>query len=283
VQERIAKKIGLVTVPNHIRIWHPAIDRLLKEDQEKESASAYVYWRNKPRLDTPIERRRLRILNSLFFAVQKMNGKPSISFSEELDVGVSFYHHHVHIALNPPKQTHRRSQSGTAQTASGETKLVLSILQGYRSEETRMRWEDSDEGKLETHMTEIAIQVVLTAEILCREEASHRYRLRVEQKAQLEEKERQEKLAAERAEKERLRQIEQARIDRLIRDAAAFNQANEIRKYVEAIRLSQASNGATVTDELERWTQWALELAERIDPVHNEIFLRAMHDEDDIK
>ena len=32
-------------------------------------------WNN-PLFDTPFERRRLRILNSLFFAVAKMNGKP---------------------------------------------------------------------------------------------------------------------------------------------------------------------------------------------------------------
>jgi len=31
------------------------------------------------------------------------------------------------------------------------------------------------------------------------------------------------------------RRIEQGRIDRLLRDAAAFQQAGEIRKYVEAI------------------------------------------------
>lgn len=50
------------------------------------------------------------------------------------------------------------------------------------------------------------------------------------------------KLEAERTEHERQKRIEQGRIDRLLRDAAAFQQAAEIRKYVEAIALSQARN-----------------------------------------
>jgi len=103
-----------------------------------------------------------------------------------------------------------------------------------------MTWQDNDEGKLETRMAEIAVEVILTAEIQYREMAVQHYQLRVERRAQLEEEERQRKLAIERAEKERSRRIEQARIDRLLRDAAAFQQAAEIRKYVETIRLTPA-------------------------------------------
>lgn len=35
VRERIAKTIGKVTVPRDVRIWHPAIERLLKEDEPR--------------------------------------------------------------------------------------------------------------------------------------------------------------------------------------------------------------------------------------------------------
>jgi hypothetical protein len=43
VRERIAKVIGKVTVPREVRVWHPAIDRLLKENEtrrEKQRASS---------------------------------------------------------------------------------------------------------------------------------------------------------------------------------------------------------------------------------------------------
>jgi hypothetical protein len=132
-------------------------------------------------------------------------------------------------------------------------------------------------------MTEIAVEVILTAEIQYREMAIQQYQLRVKRRVQLEEEEQQRKLAIERAEKERLRRIEQARIDRLLRDAAAFQQAAEIRKYVETIRLTQACDRFSVTGEFERWSQWALAQADRIDPAHGEAFLRAMLDEDEVK
>ena len=82
-----------------------------------------------------------------------------------------------------------------------------------------------------------------------------------------------------RAEKERQKKIEQARIDRLLRDAAAFQQAGEIRRYVEAIRLAQSRNGMSSSEELERWSQWALAQADRIDPVMGGAFLTATQDE----
>lgn len=103
----------------------------------------------------------------------------------------------------------------------------------------------------------------------------------MERKAELEEEERQRKLAAERAEKERQKRMEQARIDRLLRDAVAFQQAGEIRKYVEAIRLAQSRNGMYSSEEFKRWSQWALVQADRIDPVTGGAFLSAMQDQDE--
>lgn len=286
VRERIAWTIGQIGIPHQVRAWHPAIDCFLKEDEErrqKQLAGAYSYSWNKLHLDTPFERRRLRILNSLFFATEKMNGKPSISFREGLDIGISFHQRYVHLALDQPKQPNQRHQSPVAQPGASETKLALSIRRGPCSEADRMIWQDDEKGKLETQMTEIAVEVILTAEIQYREMAVQQYRLRVERRAQLEEEERQRKLAIERAEKERLKRIEQARIDRLLRDAAAFQQAAEIRKYVETIRLTQACDGFSVTGEFERWSQWALAQADRIDPAHGGAFLKAMHDEDEVR
>ena len=81
VRARIAEIVGHVAVPYKVRFWHPAIDRLLKEDEkrrEQQLAAPYPMSWNNPLFVTPFERRRLRILNSLFFAVTKMSGKPSV-------------------------------------------------------------------------------------------------------------------------------------------------------------------------------------------------------------
>jgi hypothetical protein len=129
-------------------------------------------------------------------------------------------------------------------------------------------------------MTDIVIQVILTAEIKYRENALHQYQWRIKRKAELEEEERKRKAEAERAEKERQKRIEQNRVNRLLRDAAAFQQAGEIRKYVEAIRLVQAGDSSS-TDEFEKWSQWVLAQADRIDPAVSAKFLKAMQDQDE--
>ena len=115
----------------------------------------------------------------------------------------------------------------------------------------------------------------MTAELQHREGAVRHHEWRVERKAQLEEEERRRQLEAERAERERRKRLEQARIDRLLKDAAAFQQANEIRKYVQAIRLVQTQGCDSSPEALEQWSKWALAEADRIDPVIGGAFLKA--------
>ncbi len=282
VRERIAKIVGKLIVPRDIVIWHPAIDRLLKEDdkrREKQLAARYpVSWDN-PLFDAPIERRRLRILNTFFLATARMNGKPTISGREARSIHLTFYQQHVGIRLDRPKRPGRggRTEQGAEPS---DTKLCLSILESLGSDKERVSWQDDGGSRLESRLAEIAIQLILTAELQHRESAVRRYQWRVERKAQLEEEERERKLKAERAERERRKRLEQARIERLLKAAAAFQQAGVIRKYVEAIRLTLSSSEACSPGELERWSQWALSEADRIDPAIGGAFLIAMRDEE---
>lgn len=152
-------------------------------------------------------------------------------------------------------------------------------MEFFGSEEVLATWQDDDVQKIETRMTDIAVQLILTAEIQYREHALHHHQWLIERKAELEEEERKRKLEAERAERERQKRIEQGRINRLLRDAAAFQQAGEIRKYVEAIRQARALDGSSI-EEVEQWSQWALAQPDRIDPALSQRFLRAMQDEE---
>jgi hypothetical protein len=283
VRAQIAEIVGHVAVPHKVLNWHPAIDRLLKEDEkrrEKQLADPYPMSWNNPLFDTPFERRRLRILNSLFFAVAKMNGKPSVRGREAREIHISFFQQHLYLRLEKPKISTRLARAENATGESNNTRLCLSVVKFFGSEELLATWQDDDAQKLETRMTDIAVQLILTAEIKYREHALHHYQWRIKRKAELEEEERKCKLEAERAEKERQKRIEQGRINRLLRDAAAFQQAGEIRKYVEAIRQAQALDSSSSIDEVEQWSQWALAQADRIDPAVGGRFLKAMQDEE---
>lgn len=282
VRARVAETIGHVTVPRNVRNWHTAIDRLLKEDEkrrEKQLNDPYPMPWYKPLFDSPFDRRRLRILNTLFLAVAKMNGKSFVNGPEARDIGISFFQQHLHLSLDRPKRSARRRAVPNTGDESSDMKLSLSIVSGWRSEEVIVAWQDDDDQRLEAQMTDIAVQVILAAEIQYRESALRRYRWRVQRKAELEEEARKRKVEAELAEKERQKQIEQGRVDRLLRDAAAFHQAGTIRKYVEAIRSTQARESASSPDEVEQWSQWALAQADRIDPAIGGRFLQAIQDE----
>ena len=75
------------------------------------------------------------------------------------------------------------------------------------------------------------------------------------------------------AERERIKQLEQARIDGLLSDAAAFQRSAEIRQYVEAIRARHSCSPIASDEELEHWSVWALAQADRIDPAVGGDFL----------
>ena len=284
-RERIAKIIGKLSVARDILYWHPAIDRLLKEDdkrREKQLAAPHPMSWDNPRFDTPFERRRLRILNTLFSAAARMNGKPTIDGREARSTHVTFYRQHVGIRLDHAKQYNRRGYAAPKPPESNDSKLSFSILESINSEKVRVTWQDDETGKLEARITDIAVELVSTAELQHRESAVRQYQWRVERKAALEEEGRKRKLEAERAERERQRRLEQARIDRLLKDAVALQQASEIRQYVQAIRVVYSCDEASSTEALERWSQWALAQADRIDPARGGAFLKSMRDEEGI-
>jgi hypothetical protein len=283
VRARIAETVDRVAVPHKVRNWHPTIGRLLKEDEkrrEKQLADPYPMSWDKPLFDSPFERRRLRVLNSLFLAVARMNGKPSIYGLEAREIRLSFFQQHLQLTLDRPKRSNRQAKDLNTIGESSDSRLCLSILSGFGSETVLAFWQDEDAQRLEMRMIEVAVQAILTAEIQYREKALHQYQWRVQRKAELEEEQRKRKLEAERAEKDRQKRIEQARINGLLRDAAAFQQAGEIRKYVGVIRLAMARDSCSCIDEVEQWSKWALAQADRIDPAIGGRFLKAMQDED---
>jgi len=261
VRERVAKIIGKVSVSREVKVWHPAIQRLLNDDEARREKFRKNGWSwDKPVFESPLEVRRLRILNSLFVAVGRLNGKASPD-KDARKASLSFYKQHIHITLGPTKQNRRDKAAETPRD-----RLTLAILDGYNSEKELQAWHDGDGSRLEQQITAIAVEIVTLAESKYRDSMVRRYNWRVEQKAKLEEEDRKRKLEAERAERERIKRLEQARIDGLLSDAAAFQKSAAIRQYVEAIRTRHASSPIASNQELETWSRWALGQADRIDP-----------------
>lgn len=158
-------------------------------------------------------------------------------------------------------------------TRGQSNKLRLDIKSYAAGELSRAFWQDGDGRRLESAIAEIATEIVVCGEIQYRNSAIGHYEWRVSRKAQLEEEARRLKAEQERLERERQARREKARVDRLLGEATSLRQANEIRAYVQAVRLATSAGDRSLpTEELETWAAWALQQADRVDPIRSGAF-----------
>lgn len=276
VRERIRKIIGTVKVGRLIS-KHPAVSRLLSQDEarrEKQKTATYTFSWEKPVFDTPFEQRRLRLLNALFLAVARCGGKPEVMGHEAREITITVHQTVVFLTLDRPKVAKRGASQGHPTGGKSEP-LRLAITEGYQREEERAAWQDTEDAPLERRMANIAVEIVAVAELKYREGCVREFEWRVKRKAEREEELRQRQIELERQERERVQKLEQARIDRLLDEAATLRRAAEIRAYVQAVKQAAAGEGSDATNEkIERWAHWALAEADRIDPVRNGRFLQ---------
>lgn len=117
------------------------------------------------------------------------------------------------------------------------------------------------------------MQLVVTGEAQCRRGEASRHNRLIKRRAELIEEARERKEEKERQERGRRIKAEEARINRLLGEAAAFKQANDIRAYLEDVRRANIANDDPVSQEyLDTWALWALAQADRIDPVRSKKF-----------
>ena len=282
VRDRVRKIIGKVGVPKAMTAPHPAIARLIAQDavrRQKQAASTYAFSWDAPVFDSSFEQRRLRLLNALFLAVARCGGKAEMRGPEAREVIIAIHQTSVAISLDRPlKGRGKDASKGNSGTAS----LRFAILLGYDHEQERAAWQDGEAGRLESLVQEIAVEVVTSAEISYRESCIREFEWRVKRKTQIEEDRRNRQLQIERKERERQQQLEQARVDRLLSQASSLRQAMDIRAYVDAVKNIIANETSAISaEEIERWAKWALEQADRIDPVRSARFLDTFEGNDD--
>ncbi len=114
---------------------------------------------------------------------------------------------------------------------------------------------------------------------MCRASAEHYREYVIKRKAELVAEERHKEAERQRLERERLRRLEEARIARLLAQARALQQAQEIRAYVAAVQTRSSTDTAMTALELQQWVDWSLQQADRLDPVINGGFRHVQHDE----
>ncbi|MFV0294930.1 MAG: hypothetical protein ACK5JT_02285 [Hyphomicrobiaceae bacterium] len=217
VRSSVAKKIGRVVVPRGKHTWHHIIQRLLTADdkrREKFAESRWAYSWDKPLFDNPFEQRRLRVMNALFLGVAKCGGKPSIHGKEAIEFSLTVHQQHVPLKLlatsDRARNNYYRNPDDHRQA---KEPLSLIVPSHYQGKDVRIAWADADDSRLEAHLTEIAVELVVLAEVFHREHASRQHEWLIERKKEHE----QRKLDAEAARLEAIRVRNEAdRIDPVV-------------------------------------------------------------------
>jgi len=267
VRERIRPRLGKVSAPKSLNRPHRAIVRLLADDdirREKLKGMSYVFDWDKPRFESPLEQRRLRILSAIFSALARFEAKPSVDRREAKDISLQVGDQDVSLTLEPTPQKPRANE------ATGKTRLTLTIKGRHWLAEggSDITFADSDEGKLEAQLKAICEEILVAGERQYRENMWRRYHLAIERKQELEEEDRVRRETEARLERERIEKAAQERLQRLLDDAAAHEQAKQIRDYVEAVLAHlQRLGPAAATDQTAAWAEWARAQANAIDPI----------------
>lgn len=281
--KRIRQQVGKVTAPKSLAKPHKLIGKLLDEDkhrlEKQRNADYHMSW-NDPVFDSPIQRRRLRILSALLTRLERCHTKPSVrgEVASELDVRVG--QQRVGFTLDVVSAPSRKTSRvvGKVQKVRRE-KLRLQITHWDQGREAKEIWEDTDEDLLEKQLTDIVVALIVTGERQYRARQQYHYEWLIQRKAELEEEERRLRAEKVRLEQERRLRREQARVDRLLADASALRQAGEIRNYVERVVSAVSTGDAELSSlQLDAWAVWARAQADQIDPVQSGWFIEAMND-----
>ena len=275
---RVRKLAGKVAAERDFSAAFGDVSKLLAHDEERLKSR----WSfDKPIYGSGLERRRLLLLHSLsrrFYElgcrVLMHTSKYGVNLLENRGIKVRVGDQLVEFTLDPPTRSNRTQVPTTGSDRSG---LRLVLTSPRSPTPFPSHWDDA-EGRLEARLSEIVAAVLIQGELQHRE-AIHRHRHWViERKAQIWQ-EAQDRLAEEErvAREERAKQ-ERAGINLLLQRARAFRRAEAVRNYVEGVRLRIGDLQASA-DEFERWAEWALAQADRIDPVANGTALESHLDE----
>jgi len=275
---RVRKQIGTVHRSRDLAAAHPRILKLLTEDElrrARQTESPYPTY-DAPLFETTFEKRRLRLLNSLMRALDRVGVNLSIDDGEARTLTAHVADYRVSFTLDGVSKA---PANGTRrEAASGPLRCQLMALCG--GTEPIEAWTDVEGQSLETRLADIAVAIVVHGERVCGASALHYREWVIKRKAELAEEQRRKEEERQRLERQRLERLEKARVARLLAQAMALKEAQEIRAYVSAVRDMQAALEDPLNEtELQQWVDWALTQADRADPVLNGSFRTVQHDD----
>jgi hypothetical protein len=261
------KAIGRFVAPKTIAVPHRGIAHVLRQETRRQEKFSKSNWDwDRPIFDSPLSKRCLRILNSLFLAFSK-RGHDGDAQENNQELHARAIIGDTYLGLNlaivgKHKKVRRNGYERPSPDLPASTTLALSLAPDFDGRVSKS-WQDDDEGRLEDKIPIIAAELIVAGEAKFRESLKE-----AEQKAELA---RQEK---ERQRQEQLQKLNQQRLDNLKISGDLLRRAQDIRALVESVRMAITEGSAEIGEaRLAAWEQWALGEADKIDPVRSGQFL----------
>jgi hypothetical protein len=275
MREQVRKKIGTVKVGREITIRHPVTARLLAQDEarrEKQNSPYVLSW-HMPIFENPFEQRRLRLLNALFLALARCGGKAEVRGDDARQITITVYQTALFLTLDRPKSGKRDPAKGTTQSPTSPSRCALPSFQATSASRSnrpgrtarRARWSatwrTSPQTSLWRPSSTTGRGAFVTSSGGCSARQSSRRSCASGGGSASQERERRAKL-------------QQARIDRLLEEAASLRRAADIHAYVVAVKQAVESDGRGTGRRACALGAVGAREADRIDPVKNGRFLQ---------
>lgn len=251
LRERVSRGLGRVAASKNLTPPHAAFRQQVEDDIKRAVDSSW----HTPLFSSPLEKRRLRILQGLFHGLSRQDCSVYIRGREVRDIHVTVGHQSVKIEIE-------RVHSRRSNEDKPRERLKFSIT-GHRGE--RMSWIDDDEQPLEAQLSAIAAEIIVTGELQYREHEVWVYENAVRRREELKQEAIRREAELEKAERERIIKLETARLKRLTDSAENHHRAKTIRAFVASV--IDASDGSIDPERMQHWKEWALLQAEKLDPI----------------
>lgn len=266
---RVVEMVGKVAFTQLSTRTHSIIRTLLAQDEDRIARQKkYASMWDAPRYVSPLGKRWLRILNALFLGAQRLGCKPYLSTSKYADEyqapSIMVGDQSVGFSLDPVRD--RRGRGSQEKQSSNQLELKLRGIE--KADGCRSAWSDVKGERIESCLTEILVEIVVTGERQYREHLVWQHERILERRKELKEEEEQRNIEAAKQERERREAEEQARIDSLLHAADTYQKANIIREFVNEMR-ERVETLSVSSEEFDAWSRWALDLADQIDPAKN--------------
>ena len=277
------KAIGTAKVSRTLDLLHPGLKHIVVSEsrrRQKVAESSWGHW-DEPRFDGSLDQRRLRLLNAIFLSLAKRgHGGDASEHEREIHPRVKIGDTYLGLTIdivgkNRPVTV--RGQTPPAADLPVATPLVLRIRPGFDNEVAEA-WEDDADGKLESKIASISAALIVAGE------AKFRLQLRKdEERAELERVERQAKAEQARVDREMRLAAEKEALNRqrildLQKSGELLRQAADIRSLVAEVGRAMTAGDKSIDPlAVSAWQQWALQEADKLDPVLSGQFLSHLH------